>query len=293
MRWWLICSCICVSACGGRYGQEPLKGKWITISAGDRISKLAQKYRVPQEDIVEVNGIHDPSRILVGQRLFIPSFARDLSVNSTGSRETVETASSHPTTPSFENLPGFKALRGAPIEVMRQIRWPLDLSLKKGIGLSSGFGMRKGKPHKGVDIRAPLGTPVRAAFGGEVSRSEHSSGGYGWVVYLRHAGGVETRYAHHQKNVVRVGQVVQAGSVIGQVGSSGRSTGPHLHFEIRIQGEAIDPLIFLPATSPNLSSLNHRFRVDGLPGLQVQYSRTTSPLAHLINLMEIQDDTAH
>ena len=244
----MLTSAILCNGCGGTSGQEPLPGKWITVIAGDRISKLAQDHQVSQEDIVEVNGIHDPSRILVGQRLFIPNFARDLSGDSPYTDQAQ--LASHPTRPpSIEQRPGIRILRGAPIQEMRRMRWPLVLSLKSGVGLSSGFGPRKGKSHKGIDIRAPLGTPIRAALAGEVIRSEHSSGGYGWVIYLRHAGGVETRYAHQQKNVVRVGQVVQTGSIIGLVGSSGRSTGPHLHFEIRIQGEALDPLNFLPAIS--------------------------------------------
>jgi murein DD-endopeptidase MepM/ murein hydrolase activator NlpD len=244
-------------ACGSQYGRSPLRGEWITVASGDIISKIALRYSVSQEDIVEINGIHDPSRIIVGQRLFIPRFPRDLSRGVSGDVDTHQRlAENTDDQASISQLSGFRSLKGAPIEVMRQMRWPLSLSLKKGIGLSSGFGTRKGKPHKGVDIRAPLGTPVHAALRGEVIRSEYSSGGYGWVIYLRHAGGVQTRYAHHQKNIVRVGQVVQTGSVIGLVGNSGRSTGPHLHFEIRIQGEAVDPLIFMPAVSSSLSSLS-------------------------------------
>ena len=241
-----------MSACGGRSGQEPLRGEWLTVVKGDRLSKLASRYRIPIEDVIEVNGIRDPSLIHVGQRLFMPHFARDLSQGDLddGSRPAEAMASVGLTDDNrvdLAQLPGFRALKGAPVEVARQIRWPLKLSLKRGVAVSSGFGRRSGKPHKGLDIRAPLGTPVRAVLRGEVIRSDHSQGGYGRVIYVRHAGGLETRYAHHKRNLVRVGQVVEAGTEIGLVGSSGRSTGPHLHFEIRVRGEAIDPLILLPA----------------------------------------------
>ena len=242
-----------LSACGNQYGTRPLRGNWITVVSGDRISKIAQKYSVPQQDIIEINGLRDPSRILVGQQLFIPIFARDLSHRGNHLAGAITSSDQTDRESSSKQWPGFKSLHGASVTLMRQVRWPLSLSLKAGVGLSSGFGVRKGKLHKGIDIRAPLGTPVYAALGGEVIRSENSSGGYGWVIYLRHTDGVETRYAHHKKNIVRVGQVVQAGSMIALVGNSGRSTGPHLHFEIRIQGKAVDPLIFLPAVSSTLS----------------------------------------
>ena len=74
-----------------------------------------------------------------------------------------------------------------------------------------------------------------------------SHGGYGWVIYIRHAGGLETRYAHNHKNLVKEGSIVRAGDIIAEVGNTGRSSGPHLHFELRINGTAVDPLLFLPA----------------------------------------------
>jgi murein DD-endopeptidase MepM/ murein hydrolase activator NlpD len=107
--------------------------------------------------------------------------------------------------------------------------------------------MRRGKLHRGLDIQAPLGTLVRAALAGEVTRSAENAQGYGRVIYLKHSGGIETWYVYHYQNLVKVGQRVAAGDVIAHVGNSGRSTRPHLHFEIRIRDQAVDPLIFLPA----------------------------------------------
>ena len=82
---------------------------------------------------------------------------------------------------------------------------------------------------------------------GEVIRTNYEAKGYGWYIVIQHGNGLETRYAHHRKNRVEVGQLVKKGQHIADVGSSGKSTAPHLHFEIRLSGESVDPLIYLPA----------------------------------------------
>lgn len=112
--------------------------------------------------------------------------------------------------------------------------------------LSSGFGMR-GDPllggtrfHGGVDIAAAQGTPVFATSTGTVL-SASWGGGYGILVRVSHDGSVETRYAHLSAVAVRAGDAVEAGQVIGYVGSTGRSTGPHLHYETRVKGHPVDP----------------------------------------------------
>lgn len=109
--------------------------------------------------------------------------------------------------------------------------------------ISSHFGWRWGTMHEGVDIAANTGTEVLAADSGMVSFAGWS-GGYGYLVKIDHGGGKETRYAHLSKIAVEVGQTVTKGQVIGYVGSTGKSTGPHLHFEVRINGVAKDPLSF-------------------------------------------------
>lgn len=111
---------------------------------------------------------------------------------------------------------------------------------------SSGFGWRRdpinrrGKFHKGTDFRADRGTPVYAAGAGVVGFTGRQHG-YGKVIYIDHGGGVVTRYAHLHKIEVEPGTLIAAGARIGQVGSTGRTTGPHLHFEVRLQGRAVDP----------------------------------------------------
>ncbi len=116
--------------------------------------------------------------------------------------------------------------------------------------ISSRFGWRSisvagNRFHGGIDIAADSGTPVRTARGGVVSRAGWV-GAYGYLVSIDHGGGWETRYAHLSRIDVRVGQRLAQGAVLGLVGSTGASTGPHLHFEVRHEGRALDPLGFLP-----------------------------------------------
>lgn len=112
--------------------------------------------------------------------------------------------------------------------------------------LSSGFGLRTDpfnrgrRRHLGVDIPGPLGTPVRATDAGTVVRAGRA-GGYGNLVELDHGGGVRTRYGHLSTMIVVPGIQVAKGAVIGQMGSTGRSTGSHLHYEVRVGGQAVDP----------------------------------------------------
>lgn len=134
--------------------------------------------------------------------------------------------------------------------------WPLDhLPLAAPLGrfvLASPFGPRPspftGLPsrHEGVDLLAPPGTPVRAAAAGRV-RSAGRDGPFGLAVELDHGGGLTTRYAHLAKILVRPGAEVEAGRPVGLLGNSGRSTGPHLHYEVRLAGRPLDPRLFLEA----------------------------------------------
>ena len=120
------------------------------------------------------------------------------------------------------------------------------------IDMSSGFGMRMDPflrspaMHTGLDMRGDTGDPVRATANGTVT-SAGPNGGYGKMVEIEHKNGLSTRYAHLSAIDVKVGQVVKIGQVIGKIGSTGRSTGPHLHYETRVDGEAVDPQKYLRA----------------------------------------------
>lgn len=100
------------------------------------------------------------------------------------------------------------------------------------------------RPHKGIDMAAPTGTPVHATGGGVVEYAGWK-GSYGLLVVIRHPGGFETRFAHLSRVDVIPGQAIGKGAVIGLIGSTGRSTGPHLHYEVRQNGVALDPRQFM------------------------------------------------
>lgn len=113
-----------------------------------------------------------------------------------------------------------------------------------GVGrMVSTYKLRKGHKHQGVDLGIPFGEPIYAAFDGivRVALPTRYTGGYGNVVVLRHANGLETYYGHMTKYIVETDDIVKAGEVIGYCGSTGRSTGPHLHFETRYMGQSFDP----------------------------------------------------
>ena len=119
--------------------------------------------------------------------------------------------------------------------------WPLS----GGYTLTSNFGGRWGTTHEGIDLGVSVGTTVMAADGGTVTYSGYS-GAYGYLVIIDHQNGMETRYAHNSELLVSVGDKVYQGQSIAKSGNTGRSTGPHLHFEVRVGGVAKDPMNYLP-----------------------------------------------
>lgn len=120
----------------------------------------------------------------------------------------------------------------------------------------SKFAFRRRRPHKGTDIPLKVGDPVCAAFDGKVRvvKTTRQSGGYGNLVVIRHSSGLETYYGHLSRHAVKENDLVKAGDVIGYGGSTGRSTGPHLHFETRFMGQAFDPERLIDFASGQLRS---------------------------------------
>jgi murein DD-endopeptidase MepM/ murein hydrolase activator NlpD len=111
--------------------------------------------------------------------------------------------------------------------------------------ITSPFGMRWGRLHPGIDIGASMGTPIHAAASGTVVYAGWMTG-YGNLTVIDHGGGIATAYGHQSKLDVSVGQQVTQGQEIGLIGSTGFSTGPHLHFEVRVNGVPVDPMGYLP-----------------------------------------------
>ena len=220
--------------------------------------------------VAEANGLRNPDLILVGQRIDLsvlqdaagmggrapvaagtksPAAARpareDLDVWDSPSRSLVELlsrvgvvyAAQATSSATLASAPGATQSRPSPI-------------MDGLVRVTSGFGMRRdpftGRPehHNGVDLAAPSGTLVHPAMAGKVAFSGWQRG-YGRIVIIRHREGLETVYAHNAKNLVKMGDPVGSRTPVAQVGSSGRSTGPHLHFEVRRNGRAIDPTPYL------------------------------------------------
>lgn len=131
---------------------------------------------------------------------------------------------------------------------------PSDKPIPSGVAFTSGFGVRSDPfgrghaMHAGIDLSGPLGTPVYATADGVVSTAGWNNGGYGNLIKVEHGRGIETRYGHLSKILVAPGQQVTRGMLIGRMGSTGRSTGSHLHYEVRIDGRAVNPIPFMKST---------------------------------------------
>jgi murein DD-endopeptidase MepM/ murein hydrolase activator NlpD len=198
--------------------QQPASG-WVVVRHGQTLSEIADQHRTSIRALVDANGLRSAHSIRMGQRLLIPG-------RTTGSGGRLASAM----------LPAARS-QTAVVRVTGFL-WPA-----RGV-LTSRFGWRWRRHHNGIDIAAPHGTAIRSAKAGRVIFSGWYYG-YGRAVIMDHGNGLTSMYAHASKLIVRIGQVVKAGDVIAKVGSTGVSTGPHLHFEIRIRGKAVNPLKYL------------------------------------------------
>jgi murein DD-endopeptidase MepM/ murein hydrolase activator NlpD len=198
------------------------QGIFHIVKPGENLFRIGKAYDTTSDVLARANGIRDPRQITVGQRIFIPGATRQVPVEIVTPADGVVA----------RNMPQADKEAGA-------FLWPVSGSL------NSGFGPRGSSFHDGVDIAAPEGTPIRAVEHGEVIYSDQLRG-YGNMVIIRHSGGIVSVYAHNQANLVRDGQQVARGQIIARVGSTGRVTGPHLHFEIRKDNLAQDPMLYLP-----------------------------------------------
>jgi LysM repeat protein len=197
------------------------------VSQGETLSAIAKQYGVPVSSIVITNKLRGSrAKLSVGQRLTIQQ--RPGAVATVRPRRAVD-----------EPLPVSLVLGVPDFEVLPEFRWPVEGTV------SSTYGRRRGSWHRGLDIRADAGSPIIAAAAGVVIASGWETR-YGQRVTIGHDGGFMTLYAHNQRNLVEVGQIVEAGQVIAMVGRTGRATGDHVHFEVRYDGRVYNPLYVLP-----------------------------------------------
>lgn len=147
----------------------------------------------------------------------------------------------------WQSMDGGTAVSTATPTVSIPSRMPVD-----GARMSSGYGTRihpvlgGRRGHKGIDLAGPTGTPIYATADGVVSRADWFSS-YGLYVSLEHGGSLQTRYGHMSRLNVAAGQRVKKGEIIGYMGSTGRSTGSHLHYEVRVAGQAVNPVPYMQA----------------------------------------------
>ena len=201
-------------------------GIYHVVKSGENLFRIGKAYDLPYQELARLNRINDPHQIRTGQRIFIPGATRQLPVEIiTPLRASIER-------PKVDEALG-RSKEG--------FIWPV-------VGkITSQFGPRSETFHDGIDIQAPEGSPIRAIESGEVIYSEQLRG-YGNIIIIRHPGGFASVYAHNQRNLVQEGQKVAKGEIVGEVGSTGRVSAPHLHFEIRKDNVARDPLYYLPAS---------------------------------------------
>jgi murein DD-endopeptidase MepM/ murein hydrolase activator NlpD len=214
------------------------------VRRGETVYRIARTYGIDPADLMETNGVEDPRAVAVGAELFVPGARRVLEVppapvpgdpdrEGAGARAA---GPAPPATPAAAATPARLAVgtgRDAPLA------WPL-----RGV-LYGRYGVRAGRRHDGIDIAAPEGTVVGAAAAGTVIYAGEQSG-YGSIVILKHDGGLVTLYAHASRLLVEEGARVRRGDPVAEVGQTGRTTGPHLHFEVREGTRPRNPLLFLP-----------------------------------------------
>ncbi len=203
----------------------PTSGILYTIKTGDVISKIAARYGIDADKILSFNNINDSLKI--GQKIILPG-ASKLSEQTSVARAATQSGLS--VIRDLIKAPTAKAGSG-------KMAWPTV-----GYRITQYFSWS----HNGVDIGNKTGTPIYAAEAGvvEIARVGYN-GGYGNTIVINHGGGYKTRYGHASKLFVKVGDEVEKGENIATMGSTGRSTGPHLHFEVLINGKRYNPLNYI------------------------------------------------
>lgn len=222
-----------------RHDKPTVNGVFHVVQPGDTLFRLARAYGTTPEGLARANGIADARELPVGLQLFIPGAAREVPLPEPSVDGAVVDAASAGD-PSPHHAGGCTGVHC--------LAWPL-----RGV-IYARFGARAGESidaaHEGLDLAAPEGTPIAAAADGTVLYAGEQKG-YGTLVILQHDGGLITLYAHNLENLVKDGQKVRAGQIIAKVGTSGRTSGPHCHFEVRTGSPPVpvDPLEWLPPPS--------------------------------------------
>ncbi len=206
----------------------PVDGIFYTVQSDDSIDGIAKKFKAKADDIRKspLNNLGSGGNLLIGSRIVVPDGVKpfeaqvvDNNQRSTASGQVVSVR------------PG-----QAPVAARGRFIWPT-----RGF-ISQGYWAF----HRALDIANGTGVPIAAADNGVVESAGWSNVGYGYLIVINHGNGFKTYYAHNSQFFVGAGQAVKQGQTISAMGSTGQSTGPHLHFEIRLNGVLMNPLIYLP-----------------------------------------------
>ena len=255
------------------------------VKRGETLSSISDKYIISKDNLKLFNNLTS-GRIFIGQKIYLTpkpngksEFVTVRSIPKRGYHLVKQKESLHRIAKmydvgilnlldynsinSYDLKPGMKIWLVAGKTEVASIQKPVEkkipevdhqTSVQKRVDLflpakgvvTSEFGIRNGRPHKGIDISASVGEPIYAALDGKVAYVGIQRG-YGNVIILEHDNYVMTVYAHNESNLVRLGETVKKGQPIGTLGKTGSTTGPHLHFEYRVRGKAINPRNVLPA----------------------------------------------
>jgi murein DD-endopeptidase MepM/ murein hydrolase activator NlpD len=198
------------------------KGVYHVVERHQTFYRICKTYGVDLREVASLNGISDPSKIQTGRRIFIPGARKVLKVEI-----------------YIDDVAAEQGERAKVAYKRLDFIWPVEGKI------NDVFEETESRRHQGIDISSPTGAPIKASNAGTVIYSGNTIKGYGNLIILRHSEEFVTVYAHNQVNLVEEGAWVGKGQIIGKVGQTGKASGPHLHFEIRKNNKAIDPLLFL------------------------------------------------
>lgn len=203
----------------------PVDGIWYEVQSNDTLNDIADEFKVKPEDIVNypLNNLGGGANLLAGTKIVIPNGVKAAAATSVASS----------TSGGYAGYGSSAAVNPA---ASGNFMWPTQGTLTQYFGVY----------HSGIDIAYAVGIPIMAADGGYVSYAGWDNTGYGYEVLINHGNGFTTRYAHLSQYYVDAGQPVARGQVIAAMGSTGNSTGPHLHFEVIYGGVPQNPLFYLP-----------------------------------------------
>lgn len=240
-------------------GRNEQEGAFHIVGKGESLSRICDVYGLDFAKVAKINGLKAPYVLKEGDTVFLPAQAllSESELAKRNCRKKIQLCSLR----KGGSTKVAHAIRGNKHPSVPWLKFPVD-----GGELSSPFGYRWGKFHKGLDIAAPRGRAVRACAAGRVmfTGSRKRFRRYGNTVLIHHREGVYTYYAHLSKILVKRNQSVKQGQVIGRIGNTGRSTGPHLHLEVRVGNMMYNPLAY--------------FSPRALAGVRVAKRFTDSPM---------------